>query len=214
MIHRESNQLVVGPYAIDAGRHVRVIPYTKMFGRHTGVARHLGDPARRVVYATMETGFYELDVTTLAVSQLWTDEQRNQGRHADLPGYHGKGFYSAQGRYVYANNGEHGAKALGKPRGTLGVWRDTLVRRGEPSDACLATGYDRKHRTVFHKSGGLVSFNLQTDFVGNSAWAQVTQLTVPVGRELVYRLPEAFGAYWLRLVANDNTVATATFTYD
>ena len=45
MIHRESNQLFIGPYAIDAKGKVRVIPYTEMFGRLTGNARHLTDPA-------------------------------------------------------------------------------------------------------------------------------------------------------------------------
>ena len=39
MIHRESNQLFVGPYVIDDKGAVRVIPPDKMFGRHTGNAR-------------------------------------------------------------------------------------------------------------------------------------------------------------------------------
>ncbi len=115
MIHRESQQLFIGPYAIGRDRHVRVIPYSRMFGRPTGTARHLTDPENSVVYATMEEGLYEVDARTLAVTELWADEQRKEGRHADLPGYHGKGFYSGQGRYVYANNGEHGAEALRRP---------------------------------------------------------------------------------------------------
>jgi hypothetical protein len=32
-----------------------------------------------------------------------------------LPGYHGKGFYSGQGRAVYANNGEHGVNQPKSP---------------------------------------------------------------------------------------------------
>ena len=87
-----------------------LVSWEAQFG--TGVARHLADPAGKVVFATMEEGIYEVDVKTLAVTEVWADEQRKAGRHADLPGYHGKGFYSAQGRYVYANNGEHGAEAL------------------------------------------------------------------------------------------------------
>src|SRR6056297_3167625 len=43
MIHKESNQLFIGPYTIDANRNVRVIPYEEMPGRHTGNARHLSD---------------------------------------------------------------------------------------------------------------------------------------------------------------------------
>src|SRR6056300_961 len=39
MIHKESRQLFIGPYAIAADRTVRAIPYTEMFGRPTGNAR-------------------------------------------------------------------------------------------------------------------------------------------------------------------------------
>jgi hypothetical protein len=142
MIHRESQQLFIGPYAISADRTVRVIPYTNMFGRPTGVARHLTDPANKVVFATMEEGIYEVDVNTLAVAEWWADEQRQEGRHAEFPGYHGKGFYSAQGRYVYANNGDHTPAARtnpAAPSGCLAEWdgraaRWTIVRRGQFTD--------------------------------------------------------------------------------
>ncbi len=36
MIHKESNQLFIGPYAIDTNRYVRVIPFSEMPGRMTG----------------------------------------------------------------------------------------------------------------------------------------------------------------------------------
>lgn len=139
MIHRESGQLFIGPYAIDAERKVRAIPYSAMFGRHTGLARHLADPAGKIVFATMEEGIYEVDVKSLAPTTLWTDEQVKGGRHAGLPGYHGKGFYSAQGRYIYANNGDHAAAALSNPAvpsGVLAEWDGkadawTVVRRNQ-----------------------------------------------------------------------------------
>ena len=112
MIHRESNQLFIGPYAIDAQGHVRVIPYEQMPGRPTGNARHLTDPASKIYFATMEEGFYEVDVKTLAVRELYPDANRNRDISGDLlPGYHGKGFFTAQGRVVYANNGEVSAAA-------------------------------------------------------------------------------------------------------
>ena len=142
MIHRESAQLFIGPYAIDAQRTVRAIPYTAMFGRPTGLARHLTDPAGKIVFATMEEGIYEVDVKTLAPTTLWADEQAGGARKADLPGYHGKGFYSAQGRYVYANNGDHAKEALSNPAvpsGVLAVWDGkadawTVVRRNQFTD--------------------------------------------------------------------------------
>ena len=62
LVHRESGQLFIGPYVIDAARNVRTIPYTALFGRPTGVARHLTDPAREVLVATMEEGVYAVDV--------------------------------------------------------------------------------------------------------------------------------------------------------
>ncbi len=142
MIHRESNQLFIGPYVIDAKGGVRVIPPSKMFGRHTGNARHLADPAGKIYYATMEEGFYEVDVNSLAVTKLWTDEQQKDGRHAELPGYHGKGLYSGQGRIVYANNGDHASAALKDPTtpsGVLAEWdgaaeKWTVVRRNQFTD--------------------------------------------------------------------------------
>ena len=143
LIHDESGQLFIGPHVISRDGTVRTIPYSQMFGRPTGTARHLTDPAGKVVYATMEEGIYEVDVKTLAVSELWADEQRKEGRHADLPGYHGKGFASAQGRYIYANNGDHARKALSDPAtpsGVLASWDGkadqwTVVRRNQFTEA-------------------------------------------------------------------------------
>lgn len=138
-IHTESQQLFIGPYAIDAQRKIRTIPYATMYGRPTGNARHLTDPANKIYYATMEEGLYEVDVRTLAVTELWRDEQLKDGRKSDLPGYHGKGLYSGQGVLVYANNGEHGKEAQAKPdipSGVLASWDGkadnwTVVRRNQ-----------------------------------------------------------------------------------
>ena len=71
MIHKESNQLFIGPYAIDQTGKVRAIPYKEMPGRHTGNARHLTDPANKIYYGTMEEGFYEVDVHTLQPKMLF-----------------------------------------------------------------------------------------------------------------------------------------------
>ncbi|QJE94703.1 hypothetical protein [Luteolibacter luteus] len=139
MIHRESKQLFIGPYVIGEDRSVRAIPHSEMYGRLTGNARHLTDPVGKIYYATMEEGLYEVDVDTLAVTELWRDEQQKGGRKADLPGYHGKGLYSGQGLLVYANNGDHSKQALQDPAsesGALASWDGTadawkLVRRNQ-----------------------------------------------------------------------------------
>ena len=107
LIHRESNQLFIGPYCIDADGNVRVIPYTKALGRPTATARHLSDPANKVYTFTMEEGLYEIDVHSLEVKTIHKD-MHAEGAVDYLPGYHGKGGYTGQGRLVVANNGYKG----------------------------------------------------------------------------------------------------------
>jgi|AGTN01.3.fsa_nt_gi hypothetical protein len=172
MIHKESNQLFIGPYAIDAQGNVGIIPYTVMPGRHTGNARHLTDPVNKIYYGTMEEGFYEVDVNTLQVKELFRDGNvdRKPGEMVQeaalLPGAHGKGLYSGQGVLVYSNNGEATQEALHKfdvEAGSLSEWDGKewkLVRRnqfvevtgpggiyGNPNpetDPIWATGWDHK----------------------------------------------------------------------
>lgn len=140
MIHQETKQLSIGPYVIDENRKVHVISYDTMFGRHTGNARHLTEPESKMLLATMEEGIYEVDLKNYEVTELWGDEaKKDSPRKAGLPGYHGKGLYSGQGVYVYANNGEYGNDARTKPEtpsGVLAEWDGkadqwTIVRRNQ-----------------------------------------------------------------------------------
>jgi hypothetical protein len=149
MIHKESNQLIIGPYLIGAERDVRVIPPKFMPGRLTGNARHLTDPANKIYYATMEDGLYEVDVHTLAVKGLIKEimNKPKPGQTAEvspatltstLSGYHGKGLYSGQGLVILANNGERSPKALLDPTivsGGLGSFNGegnwSLIRRNQ-----------------------------------------------------------------------------------
>lgn len=107
MIHRESGQLIIGPYFIDARGQVRVLPYSKAPGRPTATTRHLSQPAEKVYLFTMEEGLYEIDVHTLEVGVIHRDGHV-KGFVDYLPGYHGKGGYLGQGRLVVANNGQRG----------------------------------------------------------------------------------------------------------
>ncbi len=131
MIHRPSQQLFIGPYVIDKERKVRVMPYTQIPGRPTGLATHLTDSIHRILYATMEAGFYDIDVHTLEPITLYKDgnilkeREGAPGLCALFPGYHGKGFYSGQGVAVYSNNGEEGELARTQfdiPAGSLDEW--------------------------------------------------------------------------------------------
>jgi hypothetical protein len=148
MIHEDSHQLLIGPYLIDQGKNVRAISPQKMPGRLTGVAQHLTDPKNKVYYATMEEGLYEVDVHSMEVKGLILNGEFTKAPagiaafpdaiSSNLPGYHGKGLYSGQGRLVYANNGERRKEAERDPKtpsGALAEWLGSgdwqLVRRNQ-----------------------------------------------------------------------------------
>jgi hypothetical protein len=83
MSRRESNQLIIGSYFIDAEGQVRVVPMSSMSGRLTVVARHLTDPANMVYALDMEGALYELNVHSLSleVTRLFAKP---------VPGWHGQ----------------------------------------------------------------------------------------------------------------------------
>jgi len=200
MIHRESNQLFIGPYTIDQTGKVRVIPYTIMPGRMTGNARHLTDPTNKIYFGTMEEGFYEVDVHTLAVKELYADGNHKQQKKKDtdagpindlLPGVHGKGFYSGQGVAVYANNGEGTQDALKKfdvESGVLAEWNGKdwkVIRRNQFTEV---TG-----------PGGIYgNSNPATDPIWTNGWDYKSLLIgvrdAKIGWSF-YRLPKASHSY-------------------
>ncbi|MNK56247.1 hypothetical protein D3C87_752770 [compost metagenome] len=105
MIHKESNQLITSNYFIDRAGKIRTIPFSVMPGRMTATARHLTDPVNKVYFYDMEGMLYEVDVNTLAVNKLF---------NKPVPGWHGKGAYTAQNQLVVANNGEEAVFKLSK----------------------------------------------------------------------------------------------------
>jgi len=197
MIHKESNQLFIGPYAIDAKRNVRVIPVSVAPGRHTGIARDIFDPTNKVVIGTMEEGFYEVDVKTLAVKTLYKDgnQQAREGISKNyesdlLKGVHGKGLYSGQNVMVFSNNGEAGWKAKIDPRieaGGLSEWDGKewkLIRRNQFTEV---TG-----------PGGIYgNENPATDPIWVNGWDYKSVIlgTRDNGKWTFFRLPKASNSY-------------------
>ncbi|MEI8291420.1 MAG: hypothetical protein WCH99_18275 [Verrucomicrobiota bacterium] len=202
LIHRESQQLIIGPYLIDAQRNVRVIPWQKMPGRLTGVTRHLTDPANKVYFATMEAGLYEVDVHSLAVIGLFKDrvnkpkagalsEDHPATMQTKIPGWHGKGLYSGQQRVVFSNNGEHGKTAEVNPdtvSGALGEWPGSgdfnLVRRAQFVEVSGPGGiFGNEHP--------------DTDPVWATGWDRrsVILMCLDAGNWHAYRLPKSSHTY-------------------
>lgn len=199
MIHPESNQLFIGPYAIDKKGNVRVIPYKTMPGRHTGNARHLTDPGNKILYGTMEEGFYEVDAKTLVPKMLYedgnVDRDKKTGKAAYqtkglLPGTHGKGFYSGQGVAVYSNNGEPGRQAeiqFDIESGSLSEWDGKawkVVRRNQFVEVTGPGGVDGNK-------------NPATDPIWATGWDHKSVLlgVRDHGKWTFFRLPKASHSY-------------------
>lgn len=97
MIHRESNQLIIGPYFVREDGSVRAAPRDRLPGRITAVTRHLTDPANFVYFVEMEGSIHEVNVHTLEAKLLFVKP---------VPGWHGKGGYVGQGHLIVSNNGD------------------------------------------------------------------------------------------------------------
>jgi hypothetical protein len=100
MVHQESNQAFIGPYAIDAKGNWKFIPE---FEKHrlTATMRHLKDPANMVYFQTMEGLFFEMDVNDRKPRLLF-DVVKTM-KLSQRP--HFKGGFTGQGRTVVSNNG-------------------------------------------------------------------------------------------------------------
>lgn len=155
MIHTESNQLFIGPHAIDIDGNIRTIaPLVDI--RITATCRHLTAPAKKVYMLGMEGEFAEVEVDTLAVRFLADLKQELAMGERCRP--HFKDAYTAHGRVVVANNSYYAADFLrGHSDGRLAEWDDqswTVLERtqfnttagrlaGDLGEAIYAVGQDR-----------------------------------------------------------------------
>jgi hypothetical protein len=164
MIHNPSEQAIIGPHFID--KHGKVRTCRELSGhRLAATMEHLTDPEKQVYFLTMEGLFFECDVHTLEVNQLFDlyDE-------LEIPetGYvHFKDGYTGNGRVVVANNsyderdftGESYAGRLAEWDGKGGQWTilertafigiggknsGTFGGRSIYGNPIFATGWDRK----------------------------------------------------------------------
>ena len=202
LIHKESNQLNIGPYFINETGDVRVLPWQDAPGRYTGSARHLTDPANKIYIGTMEEGFYEVDVNSLKAKELYRDsnegwrlykkDPKNNPKHVELlPGAHGKGLYSGQGVMVFSNNGENSAAAMKQfdaLSGSLSEWdgKDWKVIR-------------RNQFVELTGPGGIYgNKNPETDPIWATGWDHKSVLLgvrQPQKGWTFYRLPKASHSY-------------------
>lgn len=100
MVHWESEQAFIGPYAIRANGEVRILNRMKDH-RLAATMRHLTRPKDKVYFLTMEGLLFEVDVQSLAATQLF--ELTKELKLADGQA-HFTSAHTAQGRVVVANN--------------------------------------------------------------------------------------------------------------
>ncbi len=120
MVHWESEQVFIGPYAIDAQGAVRLI---EPLSRHrlTATARHLFEPKEKVYFLTMEGLLFEVHVKTLETLRLADVTAELKIPKGAQP--HFKGAHTAQGLLVVANNTYEEPEFLGtRAAGRLGAW--------------------------------------------------------------------------------------------
>ena len=173
LIHRESQQLLIGTYLVDKDGKVRTVPIHTMPGRLTGVARHVTDPKNKIYVTDMEEALYELDVNDLSTFTRIRDGHNachfdalfkrlgvkppkgwDEAEDSDLFGYHGKGTCSGFGKVFYANNGWYTPEAMRNPTipaGALAEWRPndrqwTLIRTNQFTEVTTRDGiYGNEH---------------------------------------------------------------------
>ena len=155
LVHRESNQLFIGCYVIDAEGAVRVIPELNKV-RLTATMEHLVNPEKMVYFLGMEGEFFEVDVDSLEVRHLFDVNRELDITYPEGTQPHFKGAHTGQSRVVVANNSffecdwqrEHFTGRLGEWDGL--TWRvletdafNDVAGRRNWGQVIFASGWDR-----------------------------------------------------------------------
>lgn len=152
LVHTPSMQLIIGPYAIDTTGNVRLI---EEFRKHRLAATmtHLTDPENKIYFLAMEGEFFEVDVHTLEVKELFNLMDELNVPENSKP--HFKSGFTAHGRVVVTNN-SYDTKDFNKEwtAGRLAEWDGTtwtvieenpfteVWSAGSFGQPMIATGWD------------------------------------------------------------------------
>jgi hypothetical protein len=101
LVHAPTTQLVIGPHVVDTLANVRTIREL-VDHRLAATMEHLTDPANKVYFLAMDGPFFEVDLRTLEVTELF-----DLITELDLPPGskpHFKDAFTAHGRVIVANN--------------------------------------------------------------------------------------------------------------
>jgi hypothetical protein len=179
LVHNESNQLFIGPHAIDVNGNVRNIPaLIEQDIRLAATCRHLTDPANKVYFLGMEGEFLEVDVHSLEATTLF-DLTKELDMEPPIRA-HFKDAYCAHGLVVVANNTYYGGDfERGYSNGRLAQWdgeRWTVLEK-----------------TQFNTTGGRLAGDMGNAIycVGQDRASALLKLYLPETGWQNYRLPKA-----------------------
>jgi hypothetical protein len=175
IIHAESDQLIIGPHAIDSRGKVRTFEELAEV-RLTATARHLEDPARKVYFLGMEGELFEAEVNTLEVRQIQdlVEELGIGGRKSA----HFKAAFTDHGRLVVANNSYYPEDfERGESDGRLAEWN------GETWKIVARTQFN----TVTGRCGGRLGRAIYA--VGQDPASALLSVYLPATGWQLYRLP-------------------------
>ncbi|MFC7619401.1 hypothetical protein [Microlunatus sp. GCM10028923] len=216
LVHKESSQLFIGPHVIDTAGAVRTIDGL-VNTRLTATCRHLTDPANKVFVLGMEGEFFEVDVHTLEVKQLF-----DLLLELDVAGRpHFKDAYTRHGRVVVVNNSYFDEDfRAGQSDGRLAEWDgtewrilartqfNTLASANGIGEAIYAVGQDRASALfqVFLPDTGWTTYRLPKathtqDHAFTTEWPRIREV------ESERLLMDASGLYYeLPAMTYDNAV--------
>ncbi len=103
---------------------------------------------------------------------------------------------------------------LGKPRGFGGPWKDSKVLANSPSDPYLLTGFDKKTLSLSHLSESPISVRVELDVTGDGDWKAYKTFRLSKGESTLYEFPPYVTAYWLRLVSDQDAIATGQLLFE
>lgn len=188
LVHRESDQLFIGPHVIDTLGNVATIR-DLVDVRLTATARHLTDPENKVYTLGMEGEFFEVDVHTLEVTQLF--DLLDVLGVSDYP--HFKDMITRNGRVCVVNNSYYEKDFLrGSSDGRLAEWDGTT--------------WTILEQTQFNTLGSANGISAALYAVGQDRASAILRVHMPETGWTTYRLPKsthtqdhAFTTEWPRI---------------
>jgi hypothetical protein len=182
MIHLPSQQLFIGPHAIDAEGKVRTMPVFEEY-RLGGTMEHLSDPENKIYMLGMEGHFFEVNVHSLEVKLL--ADLKQELKLPTKTAVHFKAGWTGHGRVVVANNSYDEPDYLGEcATGRLAEWdgKEWTIISDQP----------------FNEVHGRKSFG---HVIYATGWDRASALfyVFAKGKWSKYRLPKAshtFDQYW------------------